>query len=141
MQSRSERVCVSVSARVRAGTRVLMVIAVCLVGATPASAAGGIGIGSGRLIPSVAALVGLMGVVLGGVALGRSAGRIGIAAGVAGLISVIVGGLHAANSAGGIGTGNGLAGAIVAMVVGLISMVLGGLALARSRRTAARLTS
>ena len=38
------------------------------------------------------------------------------------------------------GTGNGLAGAIVAMVVGLISMVLGGLALARSRRTADRLT-
>ena len=113
-------------------------VGVCFLGATPASAAGGIGFG--RLIPSVAALVGLMGVVLGGVALARSAGRIGIAAGVAGLISVIVGGLHAANSAGGIGTGNGLAGAIVAMVVGLISMVLGGLALARARRTADPLT-
>ena len=118
----------------------MVIAAVCLLWVTPASAAGGIGIGSGRLMPSVAALVGLMGVVLGGVALGRSAGRIGIAAGVAGLISVIVGGLHAANSAGGIGTGNGLAGAIVAMVVGLISMVLGGLALARARRTADPLT-
>jgi hypothetical protein len=53
---------------------------------------------------------------------------------------MVVGGLHSANSAGGFGTGNGLAGAIVAMVVGLISMVLGGLALARSRRTADRLT-
>jgi hypothetical protein len=49
---------------------------------------------------------------------------------------VAVGGPHSANSAGGFGTGNGLAGAIVAMV-GLIGMVLGGLALARSRRTAA----
>jgi hypothetical protein len=115
----------------------VVIAAVCLLWVTPASAAGGIGIGSGRLIPSVAALVGLMGVVLGGVALSRSAGRIGIAAGVAGLISVIVGGLHSVNSAGGIGTGNGL----VAMVGGLISMVLGGLALARSGRTAARLTS
>jgi len=36
--------------------------------------------------------------------------------------------------------GNGPAGAIVAMVVGLIGMVLGGLALARSRRTVDRLT-
>jgi hypothetical protein len=31
----------------------------------------------------------------------------------------------------------GLAGALVAIVVGLLGMVLGGLALARSRRTAA----
>jgi hypothetical protein len=103
---------------------------------------GGTGIGSGRLVPTVAAVVGLIGVALGGLALARSAGRIGagsgrlgaIAAGFAGLISVVVGGLHAANSAGGFGTGNGLAGAIVAIVVGLISMVLSGLALARSRQ-------
>jgi hypothetical protein len=128
----------------------LVMAGVCLVGATPASAAGGPGIGSGRLVPGVAAVVGLIGVVLGGLALARSADRIGtgkvngrgvaIAAGVAGLIGVVVGGLHAANSAGGFGTGNGLAGAIVAMVLGLISMVLGGRALARSRRTADRLT-
>jgi hypothetical protein len=38
----------------------LVIAGVCLLGATPASAAGGIGIGSGRLIPSVAALVGLI---------------------------------------------------------------------------------
>jgi hypothetical protein len=56
------------------------------------------------------------------------------------LISVVVGGLHSANSAGGFGTGNGLAGAIVAIGMGLIGMVLAGLALARSRRTAAPLT-
>jgi len=92
----------------------LVMAGVCLLGATPASAAGGTGIGAGRLVPAVA--------------------------GVAGLISVVVGGLHAANSAGGFGTGNGLAGAIVAMLVGLISMALGGLTLARSRRTAGRLT-
>jgi hypothetical protein len=92
------------------------------------------GIGSGRLVPTVAAVVGLIGVVLGGLALARSWRRGAIAAGVAGLISVVVGGLHSANSAGGFGTGNGLAGAIVAMVLGLISIVLGGLALVRSRR-------
>ncbi len=106
-------------------------------------AAGSSGIGSGRLVPTVAAVVGLIGVIFGGLALARSAGRIGtgngrrgaIVALVAGLISVVVGGLHSANSAGGFGTGNGLAGAIVAMVVGLIGIVLGGLALARSRTT------
>jgi hypothetical protein len=140
----------SVSGRLRARTGMLVMAGACLLGATPVSAAGGTGIGSGRLVPGVAAVVGLIGVVLGGLALARSGGRIGtsngngrrvaIAAGVAGLISVVVGGLHSANSAGGFGTGNGLAGAIVAMVVGLISMVLGGLALARSRRTADRLT-
>ncbi|MBT2508351.1 hypothetical protein J7I98_21155 [Streptomyces sp. ISL-98] len=72
-------------------------------------AAGGIGTGSGRLGAIVAAVVGLIGVVIGGLALARSAGRIG--------------------------TGSGRAGAIVALVVGLIGMVLGGLALARSRHT------
>jgi hypothetical protein len=130
--------------------RLLAAAAAALVGAfglvAPAAAqvaAGGTGIGSGRLLPTVAAVVGLVGVILGGLALSRSAGRTGngrreaIAAEVAGLISVVVGGLHAANSAGGVGTGNGLAGAIVAVVVGLISMVLGGLTLARSRRTLA----
>jgi Family of unknown function (DUF6223) len=35
-------------------------------------AAGEIGIGSGRLLPSVAAVVGLIGVVIGGLALVRS---------------------------------------------------------------------
>jgi hypothetical protein len=102
-------------------------------------AAGGTGIGSGRLVPTVAVVVGLIGVVLGGPALARSRragnGRTGaIVAAVLGLISLVIGGLHAANSAGGFGTGNGLAGAIVAIALGLISMVLGGLALARSRR-------
>jgi hypothetical protein len=98
-------------------------------------ATSGGGIGSGRLVPTVAAVVGLIGVVLGGLTLARCFGKLGaIAAGVAGLISVVVGGLHSANSAGGSGTGNGLAGAIVAMVVGLISMILSGLSLPLFRR-------
>jgi hypothetical protein len=137
-----EGVCMSVSGRLRARTGMLVMAGVCLLGATPASAAGGLGIGSGRTVPSVAMVVGLIGIVLGGLALARSAGRIGtgsgrrgaLTAGVAGLISLVVGALHSAYAAGGVGTGNGLAGAIVAMVLGLIAMVLGGLALARSRR-------
>ncbi|WP_238598488.1 DUF6223 family protein [Saccharothrix sp. ALI-22-I] len=107
------------------------------------SAAAATGIGSGRFVPTAAGVVGLIGVVLGGLALARSTRRVdagngrrgAIAAGVAGLIGVVVGALHLANSAGGFGTGNGRAGAIVAVVVGLTSMVLGWLALARSRRT------
>lgn len=97
------------------------------------------GLGTGRLVPTVAAVVGIIGMVLGGLALSRSRrdgnGRVGaIVAAVLGLASLVIGGLHTANSAGSFGTGNGLAGAIVAMVVGLIGMVLGGLALARARR-------
>jgi hypothetical protein len=114
------------------------------VAATSVSAAGGPVVGAGRLVPAVAALLGLIGLALGGLALARSTGPIGningerraIVAVVLGLISAIVGGLHSANSAGGFGTGNGLAGAIVAIVEGLISMVLGGLALARFRHAA-----
>jgi len=98
---------------------------------------------SGRLGAIVAALVGLIGVVIGGLAL-RSAGRIGTGSGrsgaivalVAGLIGMALGGLVVATADGGIGTGNGLGGGIVALVVGLIGMALGGLALARSRRRA-----
>jgi Family of unknown function (DUF6223) len=48
---------------------------------------------------------------------------------------MVLSGLHLARSSGGIGTGSGRLGAIVALVVGLIGTVLGGLALARSRRT------
>jgi hypothetical protein len=94
-------------------------------------------------VPTLAAVVGLLSVGVGGLSLARS-GRAGtgnrrsgaIVGLVAGLVSVGVGGLHAANAAGGLGTGNGLAGAIVASVLGLIGMVVGGLALARSRRHA-----
>jgi hypothetical protein len=111
--------------------------------AAPVSvAAGGYELGVGRTVPTVAAFVGLISVVIGWMAV-RAASRIGtgnkrarpIVSLVAGLISVVVGGLHGANAAGGLGTGNGLAGAIFAVVLGLAGMVLGGLALARSRAT------
>ncbi|MFI6263481.1 DUF6223 family protein [Micromonospora sp. NPDC051006] len=98
---------------------------------------------AGRLGASVAAVVGLIGVVIGGLALARPATRIGTANGrggalmalVAGLIGIVLGGLVVATSDSGIGTGNGRGGAYVALVVGLIGIVLGGLALARARRT------
>jgi uncharacterized protein DUF6223 len=106
-----------------------------------AVAGGGYDIGSGRTLPAVAALVGLISVIVGGLVLARSrrtgtgTGRNGAVVALAlGLISVVVGGLHGANAAGGLGTGNGLAGAVVALALGLIGMVLGGLALVRSRR-------
>jgi xanthosine utilization system XapX-like protein len=97
-----------------------------------------IGIGSGRLLPTVAAVVGLIGVIISVFAMARSrrAGdgpSVAIVAAALGLISLIIGGLHTANSAGSFGTGNGLAGAIAAIVLGLIGMVLGGLAVARAR--------
>lgn len=108
---------------------------------------GGI-IGSGRTGANVALLVGLISVVLGGLAIARAAGRIGIGSGrrgaivaaAVGLIGMVLAGLHLATSSGGFGTGNGRAGAIVALGIGLIGIVLGRLALARSRRTADRLT-
>jgi hypothetical protein len=97
-----------------------------------------------RIAATVAAVVGLIGAVIGGLALARSAGRIGtgngrrgaIVALVMGPIGVVIGGLVVATADGGLGTGNGLGGGVVAMVVGLIGMALGRLALVRSRRTA-----
>ena len=96
-----------------------------------------------RLWATTAAGIALVGVVIGGLALARSAGRIGtgngrmgaIVALVAGLIAVVNGGLNLAIAKGGPGTGNGVVGAAAALVLGLIAMALGGLALARSRRT------
>jgi len=98
---------------------------------------------AGRLWSLVAIVLGLAGVVLGGLALARSAGRIGkgngrkgaIVAVVAGLTGTVIGGLVVAAADGGPGTGYGIVGGVVALAVGLIAMVLGGLALVRSRRT------
>jgi uncharacterized protein DUF6223 len=104
---------------------------------------GSLRLGHGRLLPSTAALLGLIGVVIGRRALRHSAARGGggwapagaIAAMAMGLIVLAIGALHTIFSAGGFGTGNGLAGAIVAMAMGLVSLVLGGLAVARTRAT------
>jgi hypothetical protein len=97
-----------------------------------------------RIAASTAAVVGLTGAVIGGLALARAARRLGpgngrrgaIVALVLGTIGLILGGLVVVTADGGLGTGNGLAGGIVAMTVGLIGMALGGMALARSRRMA-----
>lgn len=96
-----------------------------------------------RLWATTVAVLGLVGVVIGGLALRRSAGRIGtgngrmgaIVALVAGPIAVVNGGLNLAIAKGGPGTGNGVVGGAAALVLGLIAMALGGLALARSCRT------
>jgi hypothetical protein len=96
-----------------------------------------------RLWATTVAVLALVGVVIGGLALRRSAARIGpgngrrraIVALVAGLIAVVNGGLNLAVAKGGPGTGNGIVGGAVALVLGLIAIALGGLALARSRRT------
>lgn len=99
-----------------------------------------------RIWATAAALLALVGVVIGGLALARSAGRIGngnggrgaIVALVAGLIAVVNGGLNLAVADGGPGTGNGVVGGAAALVLGLIAAVLGGLVVARSRRTVAQ---
>jgi hypothetical protein len=96
-----------------------------------------------RIAASTAAVVGLIGAIIGGLALARS-GRTGAGNGrrsatmalAMGPIALLTGGLVVATADGGVGTGNGIAGGVVAMMVGLIGMALGGLALARSRRTA-----
>ncbi len=91
-----------------------------------------------RLWATAVTVLALLGVVIGGLALARSAGRnmrIGaIVALVAGLIAVVNGGLVLAVATGGPGSGNGVVGGAAALVLGLIAMTLGGLALARSPR-------
>jgi hypothetical protein len=97
----------------------------------------------GRAGAIVAVVVGLIGAVVGGLAVARSAGRVGtksarrraIVALVLGPIGLLIGGLVVVTADGGVGTGNGFGGGVVAVMVSLIAIGLGGLALARSRRT------
>jgi Family of unknown function (DUF6223) len=94
-----------------------------------------------RLWATMAAVLALVGVVIGGVALARPAGRFGTTAGrlgaivalVAGLIAAVNGGLNLALANGGPGSGNGVVGGAAASVLGLIAVVLGGIALGRCR--------
>ena len=96
-----------------------------------------------RFWATTAAVLALVGVAIGGLAMARSAGRIGTGNGrvgavvalVAGLIALVNGGLNLATAKGGPGTGNGVVGGAAAFVLGLIALALSGLALAR-RRTA-----
>ena len=98
-----------------------------------------------RLWAATAALLALVGVAMGGLALARPASRFGTASGRlgaivalgAGLIAAVNGGLNLAFANGGPGTGNGVVGGAAAFVLGLIALALGGLALTRRRHTAA----
>jgi hypothetical protein len=91
--------------------------------------------GPGRIAAIVAVMVGLIGAVVGGLAIARSANgrRRAIAALMLSPIGMAIGGLVVATAGGGLGTGHGFGGGIVALVVGLIGIALGALGLARSR--------
>jgi Family of unknown function (DUF6223) len=97
-----------------------------------------------RLWATTVAVLALVGVVIGGLALARPVSRFGTASGrlgaivalVAGLIAVVNGGLNLAVANGGPGTGNGVVGGAAAFVLGLIGLAISGLALARCRRPA-----
>jgi peptidoglycan/LPS O-acetylase OafA/YrhL len=90
----------------------------------------------GRLWSLIGAAVGVAGVVAGVVALARPSrsGRRGRGAVVAGLVGGGIGGAVVAAAEGGPNTGYGIVGGFVALGVGLVAVVLGGLALLRSRR-------
>jgi hypothetical protein len=97
---------------------------------------------AGRLWATLAALLGLVGAVIGGLAMARAARRIGnrgkqgaTAALATGLIALVGGSVNLAVADGGPGTGNGVVGGAIAVLLGSIAMVLGGLVFARSRRT------
>ncbi|MFE1546950.1 DUF6223 family protein [Streptomyces sp. NPDC058718] len=104
------------------------------------AAAGVTAMSPGRLGAVVAALLGLTGVVIGGLALARPAGRFGtrsrrLISLTAGLTAMALGALVVATSDSGIGTGNGRGGAFVALLLGLTGVVMAGLSLTRARRT------
>ncbi len=98
-----------------------------------------------RLWATAAAVLALVGVAIGGLALTRAVNSIGgngsgrhgaSVALVVGLIAAINGGLNVAVANGGPGTGNGVVGGAAAFVLGLIGMAIGGVARARTRRMA-----
>lgn len=91
-----------------------------------------------RMWATSAAVLALVGVLTGSLALTRPAGRFGTASGrvgsvLAGVIAAVNGGLVLAVADGGPGSGNGVVGAAGAVVLGLIAAALGGFAVARSR--------
>jgi hypothetical protein len=115
--------------------------------------AGIFAVSGGRLGATASAFVGLVGTVVGGMALARATGRVraGTATGDAGglggpggaalalalgLTGTVLGAVFVATADGGLGTGNGLGGAVLAVVLGLTATLLGGLARARGREVA-----
>ncbi|MFE9747988.1 DUF6223 family protein [Saccharothrix saharensis] len=94
-----------------------------------------------RVWASIAALVSLVGVVVGvraRIRLGRRTGNGGtrgaVVALAAGLIGGVNGAVDLAVADGGPGSGNGVVGAAAALVLGVVAVVLGLLVLTRSRR-------
>jgi hypothetical protein len=102
--------------------------------------AGTYGITSGRLESILAAVAGIISIVIGRSALrsinhNSSAKQKSMISLALGLICIIASGIHLVHSySANFGTGSGKAGAIVALVLGVTGMVLGGLALSRSMR-------
>src|SRR5262245_1257336 len=100
------------------------------------------GMTSARAVALLAVGIGLISVVLGGVALARATGRLKTGSGLAlsvvalvlGFIGLSVAIVLLATSAG-IGTGGGSLGAIAASLLSLIGAALGGVAFAGSRRS------
>jgi hypothetical protein len=96
-----------------------------------------------RLWATTAAMLALVGVASGGLALARPTNRLAFASGragiiialAAGLIAAVNGGLNLAVANGGPGTGNGVVGGAGALVLGLVAIIAGALALARPRHT------
>ena len=102
------------------------------------------GLTTRRLWATSAALMALLGVAVGGLALTRRVSRFGTASVrraatlglVLGVIAAVNGLLNVAIANGGPGTGNGVVGGAAAVVLGVGAIAIGSLALARSRRTA-----
>lgn len=93
----------------------------------------------GRIVGTIAALIALAGVIIGGVVLarrrtGRRAPVIAVSTGVVGIVG---GGLIVALAEGGPGTGYGIVGGFFALALGVAAIALGWLALARARRPVA----
>jgi hypothetical protein len=105
------------------------------------AAEGGI-IGDGRTGANLALGAGLLGLVIGWLALARVGGRTGTGSArtggrsaiMVGTVGTVLAVLHLATSSGGPGTGNGLVGAIAAIPLGLAGVFLGRRALTRFRR-------
>ena len=101
------------------------------------------GITEGRAATILPLVLGLLTLVVGWIALARSAKQIKISRLMSaitlatGLPGVLIGILHLVRATGAIGTGSGRLGAIVAMILCLVGMLLGVLASARSKRIAA----
>jgi FtsH-binding integral membrane protein len=93
-----------------------------------------------RLAASSAAVIAIVAVVSGGLALSRSIRRAGnhgrrgaIVALVLGFIGLVLGTVVLSTASGGLGTGNGVAGAVIAVILAAIGIVFGGMVVNRSR--------